>query len=136
MELYEIVIIVVAVVVVAMYLYKRITGVDLLHKFAQTKPVITALAAAVDAVYKLWPNDTLKIAHTVLKAGAQGAGFAEDAWLMGQIEKEERNEYAKQLARKMVEQAGFEVTEQIEKIIDGIIEATCLLLPHGVEPKA
>lgn len=55
---------------------------------------------------------------------------------MGQISKEERNKYAKQLARKMVVQAGFEVTDQIEKIIDGIIEATCLLLPHGVEPKA
>jgi len=94
------------------------------------------LAAAVDAVYKLWPNDTLKIAHTVLMAGSQGAQFAEDAWLMGQIAKEQRNEYAKSLARKMINHAGFEMTEQIEKIVEGIIEVTCMLLPHGVEPKA
>lgn len=96
--------------------------------------MITALAAAVDAVYKLWPNDVLKVAHTVLKAGAQGAQFAEEAWLMGEIAKDQRNPYAKQLAKKIVVQAGFEVTEQIEKIIDGIIEVTCILLPHGVEP--
>lgn len=136
MELYEILIIVVALCVVGMYIYKRFTGIDLLHRFAQTKPVITALAAAVDAVYKLWPNDTLKVAHTVLKAGAQGAQFAEEAWQMGQIAKDERNEYAKSLARKMVTHAGLEITQQIEKIIDGIIEATCLLLPHDAKPKA
>lgn len=92
------------------------------------------MAAAVDAVYKLWPNDTLKIAHTVLRAGSQGAQFAEEAWLMGQIAKDDRNAYAKELARKMVRQAGFEITVQIEQIIDGIIEVTCMLLPHGVEP--
>jgi len=126
--------IIISVVLVVLYVYKRKTGVDLFHRFALTKPVITALAAAVDAVYKLWPNDVLKIAHTVLKAGAQGAQFAEEAWLMGRIAKEHRNEYAKDLARRFVEQAGFEVTEQIEKIIDGIIEVTCILLPHGVEP--
>lgn len=34
MELYEILIIVVAVCVMIMYLYKRFTGVDLLHRFA------------------------------------------------------------------------------------------------------
>lgn len=136
MEVYQVCIIVVAVIVVIMYIYKRFTGVDLLHRFAQTKPVITALAAAIDAVYKLWPNDVLKIAHTVLKAGAQGAQFAEDAWLMGQIEREQRNDYAKSLAKKMITHAGFEVTTQIEKIVEGIIEVTCILLPHGVEPKA
>jgi len=78
----------------------------------------------------------LKVAHTVLRAGAQGAQFAEEAWLLGQIEKNQRNPYAKALARKIVVQAGFEVNEQIEKVIDGIIEVTCMLLPHGVEPVA
>jgi len=34
MELYQICIIVVAVIVVIMYIYKRFTGVDLLHRFA------------------------------------------------------------------------------------------------------
>lgn len=135
MKLYEIIIIVVAIIVVAMYLCKRLTGVDLLHYFALTKPVITALASAVDAVYKLWPNDTLKIAHTVLKAGSQGAQFAEEAWQIGQIDKEQRNDYAKDLARKMIVEAGFELTDQIEKIVDGIIEVTCMLLPHGVKPE-
>jgi len=42
MELYQILIIAAAVVMVVMYVYKKMTGVDLLHRFALTKPVVTA----------------------------------------------------------------------------------------------
>lgn len=53
---------------------------------------------------------------------------------MGSLQKEDRNVYAKQLARNVVMKAGIEVTDKIEMIIGGIIEAVCILLPHGVEP--
>lgn len=58
MELYQILILVFAAIVAGLYIYKRITGINLLSKIALTKPVITAVAAAVEAAYKLWPNDT------------------------------------------------------------------------------
>lgn len=66
-----------------------------------------------------------------MKAGAESAELAENAWLMGELSREERNPYAKNLAKKTLIKAGIEVTPQIELIISGIIEAMCMLLPHG-----
>ena len=136
MELYQIIIILFAVIIAGLYIYRRITGIDLLQKIAQAKPVVAAVASAVEAAYKLWPNDALRIVHTVLKAGAESAETAEKAWLMGDLEKEKRNEYAKTLAKETLEKANIEITPQIEMIIGGIIEVVCILLPHGQTPKA
>lgn len=49
MELYQILLLVFMVILVALYLYKRVTGVNILQHIALTQPVITALAAAVEA---------------------------------------------------------------------------------------
>ena len=61
--------------------------------------------------------------------------FAEKAWLLGQLSRDERNPYAKALAREVLEKAGVEIDERIEAIINGVIEMTCMVLPHGVEPQ-
>lgn len=54
---------------------------------------------------------------------------------MGQLTREERNPYAKQLAREILEKAGIEITAQVDAIINGAIEMTCMVLPHGLEPQ-
>lgn len=54
---------------------------------------------------------------------------------MGQLAREERNPYAKQLAREILEKAGIEITAQVDAIINGVIEMTCMVLPHGLEPQ-
>ena len=54
---------------------------------------------------------------------------------MGDLKREERNEYAKNLAEKVLREAGVEITGQIEMIISGAIEIVCILLPHGVKPE-
>lgn len=71
----------------------------------------------------------------VLEAACTGAETAENLWLMGQLPKEERNEYAQLVVADILKKAGINVTEQIQAIIDGGIEMMCLLLPHGLEPK-
>ena len=136
MELYQILIIICIVVVFALYIVRRIYGIDILQKIMVTRPVILALASAVQALSKLWENETLRVVYTVLRAGAEGAQMAEDAWLIGELAKEDRNAYAKQVARKFIAKAGIEVTDKIEMIISGIIEAVCILLPHGVTPES
>lgn len=67
-------------------------------------------------------------------AASQGAQMAEELWKMGQLPKDDRNAFAKKVARDTLESAGIEVTEQIQMIIDGIIEVVCMLMPHGVKP--
>jgi len=60
--------------------------------------------------------------------------LAEKAWLLGKLAKEERNPFAKEMAYDLLKTVGVEVTPQIEAIISGIIEMTCMVLPHGQEP--
>ena len=119
------------VIVAALYIYKRITGKDILRGIMLSRPVVAALGAAVEAVCNIWPDKKiLKIIHTVMKAGIEGAEIAEKAWKMGNLEKDERNAYAKKLVKETLAKAGIEITPQIELIIGGVIEAVCILLPH------
>ena len=124
-----------AIVIVGLYIYKKITGTDVLKMIVMSRPVVVALTSVIDALYKLIPSDTLRIIKTILNAAVDATELAEKTWLMGQLEREERNPYAKQLARDVLEKAGIEVTPQVEAIISGVIEMTCMVLPHGVEPQ-
>lgn len=100
-----------------------------------SRPVVVALTAVIDALYKLVPSETLRVIKTILNAAVDATEVAEKAWLMGELPREERNPYAKQLALKVLEMAGIEVTAQVEAIISGVIEMTCMVLPHGLEPQ-
>lgn len=86
----------------------------------------------MEAVYKIWPNKAeLKTVHTIMLAAIDAAEVAEKAWKMGNLEADERNAFAKKLVKETLEKAGINVTPQIELIIGGIIEAACMVLPHG-----
>ena len=124
-----------ALVVAALYIYKRITGTDILKMLVMSRPVVIALTGVIEALYKLVPNETLRVIKTILNAAVDATELAEKAWLMGELEREERNPYAKTLARNVLEKAGITVTAQVEAIINGVIEMTCMVLPHGVKPE-
>lgn len=72
----------------------------------------------------------MKIIYIVMNAAIEGAEIAEQAWKMGNLEKDERNAYAKKLVRETLSKAGIEITSQIEQIVSGLIEAVCIVLPH------
>ena len=131
MELYQIQILIIGVIVAGLHIYKRVTGVDILKNIALLRPVINAMAAAVAAVYKVFPHkESEEIVEKVVKAAVKGAEIAEAAWKAGKLPKEERNAYAKKWIADTLFEAGIEVTDQIRAIIDGAIEATCMILPH------
>lgn len=134
MQLYQIVLLVLVAAIVGLYLYKRFTGIDVLKMLIMSKPVVTALTAVVEALCKLVPSKELQIIKTVLDAATDATEIAEKAWLMGQLSREERNPYAKGQARYVLEKAGIEIDDRINAIVDGVIEMTCMVLPHGVEP--
>lgn len=135
MDAYSISLLICAVIVIGFYIYYRVTGVNLLKAVILSRPVVSAVASAVDAIQKVWPNDTLNIVHKALTAGADATEIAEKLWLMGQLDRDERNAYAKGLAYATLEAAGIVIDDRIMAIVSGIIEATCMLLPHGVEPE-
>lgn len=131
LNVYQIVQLVLAAVVAGLYIYKRITGKDLLRHVMLSRPVIAAQGATAEAIYKIWPgNEELKIVHTVMTAAIEATEIAEKAWKMGNLEKDERNAYAKTLVKETLGKAGITVTPQIEMIVSGVIEAVCIVLPH------
>lgn len=131
MELYQIVLIVIAVIIAVLYFIKKFTGIDILKSIVLSRPVIAALQTTCDAIYNIWPErKELKTVSTVMKAAIEGAQIAEKAWKLGNLAKEERNAYAKSLVKETLDKAGIEITPQISMIVDGIIEAVCMVLPH------
>lgn len=96
-----------------------------------SRPVIAALGATTQAIYNIWPDKKeLKVVNIIMNAAIDGAEIAEKAWKMGNLDKDERNAYAKKLVEETLAKAGIEVTPQIEIIVSGIIEAVCIVLPH------
>ena len=116
---------------VILYFIKRFTGIDILKRIVLSRPVIAGLQVACDAIYNIWPErKELKTVSTVMKAAIEGAEIAEKAWKLGNLAKQERNAYAKTLIKETLDKAGIEITPQIAMIIDGVIEAVCMVLPH------
>lgn len=137
MELYQIVLLIVGAIVAGLYIYKRLTGKDILRSIMLSRPVITAIGSAVEGVYKIWPDKkALKIVYVIMKAAIEGAELAEKAWQMGNLDKDDRNAFAKALVRETLSKAGIAVTPQVEAIIAGVIEAVCIVLPHEKKPMA
>lgn len=106
-----------------------------MEKIIQWKPVVVAIGATLKAVSGALPSEDLKLVVKVLEAACEGAEAAEKLWLMGELPKEERNDYAQLLVADVLKKAGISVTEQIQAIIDGGIEMMCLLMPHGRTPE-
>lgn len=132
MELYQIILQALAVIVAGLYIYKRITGKDILRSIMLSRPVIAALGATAEAIYNIWPDKKeLKVVNIIMNAAIEGAEIAEKAWKMGNLDKDERNAYAKKLVKETLAKAGIEVTPQIEMIVSGVIEAVCIVLPHA-----
>lgn len=120
-----------AAIIAGLYIYKRVTGKDLLRHVMLSRPVVAAIGAAVEAIYKIWPEKAeLKIVHTVMTTAIEATEIAEKAWKMGNLEKDERNIYAKNLVKETLGKSGITITQQVEMIVNGVIEAVCIVLPH------
>lgn len=122
--------------IAVLYFVQKFTGINFMEKVIQWKPVLVALSVLIKSMAAAIPSDQLKVAITVLEAAAKGTETAEELWKMGQLPKNERNEYAQVMIAEILKKAGIEVTPQIQMIINGGIEIVCILMPHGVEPEA
>lgn len=130
MELYQVVLLVVAAGIAVLYFIQRFTGVNYIHMIVQWKPVQAAITALVKAVSNILPSPYFKTIVAVLEAAGEGAETAEELWKLGELPMEERNAYAKEIAAEVLTKAGIEVTEQIQMIIDGAIEIRDIYLWH------
>ena len=114
MELYQVVLLVVAAGIAVLYFIQRFTGVNYIHMIVQWKPVQAAITALVKAVSNILPSPYFKTVVAVLEAAGEGAETAEELWKLGELPKEERNAYAKEIAAEVLTKAGIEVTFEVK----------------------
>lgn len=134
MNTYQIIFLCIAATVLAAYLIDRFTGRKLTLAIVQWRPALIALTALCDAIAGVLPSSTFPIVATVLRAASDATQQAEKLYMMGELPKAERNDYAQLLIAEVLRDAGIEVTEQVQEIIDGCIAVVCMLMPHGIEP--
>lgn len=133
MELYEIALLVVGALLLIAVVICWIKNKDLLGFGKVFVPVLSSLYTAMAAIGSANPNHAiLSSVITILKAAIEATRMAEQMWLDGNIDKEQRNMYAKEYISEILEQAGICVTQEVEDIINGAIALTCALLPHEV----
>ena len=134
MNTYQIIFLCLAAAVLAAYLIDRFTGRKLTLAIVQWRPALVALTAFCDAVAAVLPSSHFPTVATVLRAASDATQQAEKLYVMGDLPKNERNEFAQLLIAEVLRDAGIDVTDQVQEIIDGCIAVVCMLMPHGVEP--
>lgn len=134
MNTYSIIFLCIAAIVVAIYLFDRFTGHNIVQAIIQWKPALAALMALSGAVAAIVPSSQFALVTTVLRAASEAAQKAEKLYQIGTLPKEERNEFAQLLIAEILRDGGINVTDQIQEIIDGCIAVVCLLMPHKNNP--
>lgn len=121
---------------VVLFVVDKLTNHAILKTILQWRPALAALTALAKAVSAVLPSSNFAIAVTVLDAASRATQKAEELYKLSELPKEERNTYAKQMISATLTEAGIEVTEQVQQIIDGCIAIICMLMPHNVVPDA
>ena len=78
-------------------------------------------------------SEGLKKIDTAIEVAKVGVRNAEQLCLLEKLPPEERNGYAKRYAADTLRSIGFEVTPEMQAVIDGAIEAEVMTLGHKVK---
>lgn len=132
----NVIFLIIVVVLAVVYILDRMSGHEILHAFLQWKPALAALTALAKAISNVLPSSDFALAVTVLEAASRATQQAEELYKLDKLPKEERNAFAQQMIATILIEADIEVTEEVQKIIDGCITIVCMLMPHNVKPVA
>lgn len=131
MELYQIVLLIVGAILLGLMGFAYFKKKDYIKYSRLITPIFNALNGVLKAVGNIFPGSRVIADITaVISAGIEAAGYAENLWLQGEIDKTMRPQYAQQYIQILLEKAGIDVTDNINTIISGTIAVTCYLMPH------
>ena len=134
MELYQSVLLGCGLTLFVVILVTVLLKKDYLKYSKLITPVLKALNGVLKAVGNIFPsNKTISSIVTIISAGIEAAGYAENLWLQGEIDKTMRPQYAQQYIKLLLESAGIAINDSINTIIAGVIAVTCYLMPHYTE---
>ena len=115
-------------IIIAIFFFKK---KDYFKYSSAVKPILTLVLNVLKSVGGLMPNNSIiNTMVQVISAAVSAAGHAEKLWLEGCIDKTARPECAENYIKSILEDAGIEITDNIQTIINGTIAITCYLMPH------
>lgn len=115
-------------VILIPYLQKK--GVNIGGIITTTADTIDIVTEAFKQVKKLFSGtEALTVIERILEFAANGARAAEQLYKSAQISADERKKTAKEFTYNALKLAGYTVNDNIEKFIDGAIEAAVITLP-------
>lgn len=131
MSLFQIILLSVGALLFILMIIAYFTKKDYLKYSKLVSPILTALVGVLNAVGGIFPNNkVINTISTVVSASVEAAGYAENLWLQGEIDKKLRPQYAQEYIKTLLEKSGIVITENIETIISGVFAITCYLMPH------
>lgn len=126
MEPYQIFLLILLIVGIT-YILKK----DYLKYHKLIFPIFVALKKVLKAIGNIFPNNkTITNIITIISAAIEAAGYAENLWLQGEIDKISRPLYAQQYIEILLERSNILITKNIQIIIEGVIAITCYIMPH------
>jgi hypothetical protein len=112
----------------------RKRGVDVKTVLDHAQETMDFAMRVMDTVRPFLPeNAGVDTFDSIMAAARTGVGNAEQLYIIGQLEPDKRKEAARQYIRDAVKLMGVEVTPEVDRLIDGAIEAEVLELGHKYE---
>jgi len=106
-------------------------GVDVPAVVESAKSVVATANNIVNVLRPFLAEVTgIDVVDKILATAHVGVGNAEQLYLVGQLEPGERKNAARQYIRDTLTLIGVEITPEVERVIDGAIEAEVLSMGH------
>lgn len=122
--------IIIFVMVAALPLFIK-KGIDAGEYIKNTNSIVDKAEMLIDAADMIFPGNPainiLKLIEDWVKKGVHGA---EQLYIASQLSSDERKEKAKETIYAVFKLVNIKITPELEKIIDGSIEAEVLALGH------
>lgn len=105
--------------------------IDVSPLMEKAEIVLDGANSVIQVADKILPgNSTVNILKVVEQYAIKGVRAAEQLYLTSKLEKEQRKDKSKEVIYAALTTLGIERTAEIDKIIDGTIEAEVLALGH------
>lgn len=118
-----------------LWVYSLVTGKNLKRYVELARSFMEAVSASLTVFGERYPNKTIDVMLAVIEIAKTAAAHAEQLFKNGSIDKEARKSAALEYAYAALELIGVKLTDSIRTIVDGAIEAACLLdIPHNTVP--
>ncbi len=123
-------VLVVFVAVVLLPFFRKI-GFNVGGAIDATAGTLVGLDVVVEALKVVFPNNSaVNMADKIILYAQKGVEQAEQLYKMDKLAEDDRKAAAFEFVIESLNVSGFMVTPEIEKVIDGSIEAAVLALPH------